>query len=61
MDRMSEKLDKICNRLEPKKAAEKGSRTSLKEKLVQMQEKAGAQNRQPDIEKKKEKGKETVI
>lgn len=61
MDRMSEKLDKICSRLEPEKAAEKGSRTSLKEKLAQMQEKAGAQNRQPDVEKKKEKGKEAVI
>lgn len=61
MDRMSEKLDKICSRLEPEKAAEKGSRTSLKEKLAQMQEKAGAQNRQPDMEKKKEKGKEAVI
>lgn len=59
MDRMSEKLDKICSRLEPEKAAEKGSRTSLKEKLAQMQEKAGAQNRQPDMERKKEK--EAVI
>ncbi len=61
MDRMSEKLDKICSRLEPEKAAEKSTRTSLKEKLAQMQEKAGAQNRQPDMEKKKEKGKEAVI
>lgn len=61
IDRMSEKLDKIYSRLEPQKAAEKGTRTSLKEKLAQMQEKAGAQNRQPDMEKKKEKGKEAVI
>ena len=43
------------------RAAEKGTRTSLKEKLAQMQEKAGTQNRQPDMEKKKEKGKEAVI
>ena len=65
MDRMSEKLDKIRNSLEPEKAAkktkDKGTRTSLKEKLAQMQEKAGAQNRQPDMQKKKEKGKEAVI
>ena len=61
IDRMSEKLDKIYSRLEPQKAAEKGTRTSLKEKLAQMQEKAGTQNRQPDMEKKKEKGKEAVI
>lgn len=61
MDRMSEKLDKIGNSLEPEKAADKGTRTSLKEKLAQMQEKAGAQNRQPDMQKKKEKGKEAVI
>lgn len=65
MDRMSEKLDKIRNSLEPSKAAEKtkdkSTRTSLKEKLAQMQEKAGAQNRQPDMQKKKEKGKEAVI
>lgn len=61
MDRMSEKLDKICSRLEPEKAAEMSTRTSLKEKLAQMQEKAGVQNRQPDMEKKKEKGKEAVI
>ena len=61
IDRMSEKLDKIYSRLEPQKAAEKGTRTSLKEKLAQRQEKAGTQNRQPDMEKKKEKGKEAVI
>ena len=41
IDRMSEKLDKIYSRLEPQKAAEKGTRTSLKEKLAQMKEKAG--------------------
>ena len=46
IDRMSEKLDKIYSRLEPQKAAEKGTRTSLKEKLAQMQEKAGTQKRQ---------------
>ncbi len=37
---------------------------SLKEKLAQMQEKAEAQNRQPDMEKankKKQKAKEAVI
>lgn len=64
IDRMSEKLDKICEKPEPEKAAEKGTRASLKEKLAQMQEKAGAQNRQPDMEKadkKKQKGKEAVI
>lgn len=64
IDRMSEKLDKICEKPEPEKAAEKGARASLKEKLAQMQEKAGAQNRQPDMEKadkKKQKGKEAVI
>ena len=64
IDRMSEKLEKICEKPEPEKAAEKGTRASLKEKLAQMQEKAGAQNRQPDMEKadkKKQKGKEAVI
>ena len=40
IDRMSEKLDKIYSRLEPQKAAEKGTRTYLKEKLAQMQEQA---------------------
>lgn len=55
IDRMSEKLDKICEKPEPEKAAEKGARASLKEKLAQMQEKAGAQNRQPDMEKAKSK------
>lgn len=64
IDRMSEKLEKICEKAEPEKAAEKGARASLKEKLAQMQEKEGAQNRQPDMEKadkKKQKAKEAVI
>ena len=51
IDRMSEKLEKICEKPEP----EKGTRASLKEKLAQMQEKAGGQNRQPDMEKAKRK------
>ena len=55
IDRMSEKLEKICEKPEPEKAAEKGTRASLKEKLAQMQEKAGTQNRQPDMEKAKSK------
>lgn len=55
IDRMSEKLEKICEKPEPEKAAEKGARASLKEKLAQMQEKAGTQNRQTDMEKAKSK------
>ncbi|MBD5532854.1 MAG: hypothetical protein HDQ98_11785 [Lachnospiraceae bacterium] len=54
IDRMTGKLDSLSERLNTAKEAEKGGRTSLKDKLSQMKEKAGQQNRpEPDKEKGK--------
>lgn len=60
LDSLSVKLDKIREKTEPEKTTEKGEKGSLKEKLAHIQEKAGAQNRKPDLEKS-DKKKEAVI
>ena len=53
VDRMLGKLDSLSNRMNTWKETEKSGRTSLKDKLSQMKEKAGQQQKAPAPEKAK--------
>ena len=54
-DQAFEKLDRLSNRLDAGKEAEKGGRVSIKDKLSQMKEKADQQKKAPEPEKAKTK------
>ena len=54
-DQAFEKLDRLSDRLDAGKEAEKGGRVSVKDKLSQMKEKAGQQKKAPEPDKAKSK------
>ncbi len=54
-DQAFEKLDRLSNRLDAGKEAEKGGRVSIKDKLSQMKEKADQQKKAPEPDKAKTK------
>lgn len=57
-DQAFEKLDRLSDRLDVGKEAEKGGRVSVKDKLSQMKEKARQQKKAPEPDKAKAKSKE---
>ena len=57
-DQEFEKLDRLSDRLDAGKEAEKGGRVSVKDKLSQMKEKARQQKKAPEPDKAKAKSKE---
>ena len=57
-DQAFEKLDRLPDRLDAGKEAEKGGRVSVKDKLSQMKEKARQQKKAPEPDKAKAKSKE---
>ncbi len=60
-DQAFEKLDRLSDRLDAGKEAEKGGRVSVKDKLSQMKEKAGQQKKAPEPDKAKGKNKEESL
>ena len=57
-DQAFEKLDRLSDRLDAGKEAEKGGQVSVKDKLSQMKEKARQQKKAPEPDKAKAKSKE---
>ena len=54
-DQAFEKLNRLSNRLDAGKEAEKSGRVSIKDKLSQMKEKADQQKKAPELDKAKTK------
>ncbi|NBH36524.1 hypothetical protein D3Z58_24180 [Clostridiaceae bacterium] len=61
IDRIFEKLDRLSDRFNAGKEAEKGGRVSVKEKLSEMKAKADQQKKAPEPDKAKAKGKEECL
>lgn len=57
VDKAFEKLDRLSDRFDVGKEAEKGGRESLKDKLSQMKAKTGQQKKVPELDKAKTKSK----
>lgn len=61
IDKAFEKLERLSDRLDAGREAEKGGRVSVKDKLSQMKTKAEQQKKAPELDKAKAKSKEECL